>query len=73
MTRHTDNRIRVFIDGTLKNTSGGTYADLVPRYLEIGRYATTNYLNGYAQSIRITKGLARYTATFTPPTAEFDG
>jgi len=31
----------------------------------------TLYLNGYMDDIRITKGYARYTATFTPPTAAF--
>ena len=47
------------------------------RPLRIGRWqyggGTNGYLNGYAQDIRITKGLARYTTTFTPPTAEFNG
>jgi hypothetical protein len=42
--------------------------------LTIGRdnYGSgTRYFPGYIQDLRISKGKARYTSNFTPPTAEF--
>jgi 6-phosphogluconolactonase (cycloisomerase 2 family) len=59
---------RFFVDGTnvgspsdSSNYDSGT--------LVIGsRYNGQNFLNGYIDDLRITKGLARYTSGFTPPT-----
>lgn len=40
--------------------------------LDIGRWSGAGlYFNGYLDEIRITKGLARYTANFTPATEAF--
>ena len=80
VTRHGTN-MRAFINGTqigttlTDSTAWTGYSGSRP--LRIGRWqyggGTNGYLNGYAQDIRITKGLARYNANFTPPTQEFSG
>ena len=45
--------------------------------LEIGAYENSGtyyqYMNGYIQDLRITKGLARYTSAFTPPSSSLEG
>jgi hypothetical protein len=67
------NTLRLFIDGALDGTNAsaanGTSGTTT---LKVGREndATADF-NGYLDEIRITKGVARYTATFTPPTAPF--
>ena len=37
-----------------------------------GSVSGSNYFNGYVDEIRITRGIARYTANFTPPSQAFD-
>jgi len=65
---------KLFLNGT---QSGSTYTDAT-NYLVapimIGEFndgAGAGNFNGYIDDLRITKGVARYTATFTPPTAAF--
>ena len=67
---------KLFVDGTQTGstyTDSNTYLGAVGRPFigASGRNVNTNFVNGYIDDLRITKGVARYTATFTPPTAAF--
>jgi hypothetical protein len=66
---------RLFINGI---QSGSTYSDTndygqtaplgIGTYWSSGAPITINTLNGHISDLRITKGRARYTANFSPPT-----
>jgi len=63
---------RLFVGGNLEATATDSTAFSQTENLSIGvDRSNTSGLNGYLDDIRITKGVARYTATFTPPTATF--
>ena len=56
--------------GTSTTSSSALYSSTLP--FAIGATGTgTSPFNGYIDDFRITKGVARYTANFTPPTAAF--
>ena len=69
---------RLFIDGT---QSGSTYTDSnnygttaplgIGTYWASGAPVTADTLNGYIDDLRITRGVARYTANFTPQTSQW--
>jgi len=66
---------RFFVNGTIVGTSisdaftySGTTESL---FVGIMSDTSSSPLYGYIDDLRITKGVARYTANFTPPTSEF--
>jgi hypothetical protein len=68
---------RAFVDGTQVGTTE-TFTAPVFTVVGVGVGANGNQFNissqsfnGYIDELRITKGIARYTANFTPPTAPF--
>jgi hypothetical protein len=62
---------RLFANGTQVGTLTSA-SNLTATNLVVGGYYSTVYLfDGYIDDFRITKGVARYTANFTPPAAPF--
>jgi len=64
---------RAFINGVqlgsnITDSTSWSFSNNTPY---IGTNALTNFYGGYMDDIRITNGVARYTANFTPPTAAF--
>jgi hypothetical protein len=66
--------VKIYLNGTADATSGGAINDNFNQtsigYVGADRVATSP-MNGYIDDLRVTKGLARYTANFTAPTAAF--
>lgn len=66
--------VRLFQDGVLQSSgsAGGTVTAAPYRFSigRIGEYGSSNFV-GNIDEFRLTKGVARYTANFTPPAAAF--
>lgn len=62
----------VYVNGTAQPVTATISGAISGQNLVVGGYYNTSYLyDGYINDLRITKGLARYTANFTPPTQAF--
>jgi hypothetical protein len=67
---------KLFIDGVsqalTETTAFGTGSmPTIAGTLDFGIYATANFFNGNIAELRITKGVARWTSDFTPPTVPY--
>jgi hypothetical protein len=63
--------VRLFIDGTQLGSFVET-TDLTNNVMNIGYYFSSAYpFDGRISWLRVTKGVARYTSAFTPPTTPF--
>jgi hypothetical protein len=60
---------RAFVNGVQQGTGTRGNAFTISRIGSTSSGAQT--INGYLDEVRITKGIARYTANFTPPAAPF--
>jgi hypothetical protein len=65
--------VKIYVDGTAASSTWSTTQDFSQGFNLIGAAPNggSEYYTGYIDDLRITKGIARYTTTFTPPTAAF--
>ena len=66
--------VYLYINGILKGTNAGdyspqNYSDVI--YIGYDRYYSSDCLYGYLDEFRISKGIARWTSNFTPPTRRY--
>jgi hypothetical protein len=73
LTRDSSSDNRMFVDGTQTGSTVSNSTNLTGTTIAyIGaNYSGSDALNGFIDDLRITKGVARYATTFTPPTAAF--
>jgi hypothetical protein len=67
-------QLKCYVNGIGGTSAAFTFNHTDTATITIGSTATVNLaydFNGYIDDLRITKGVARYTANFTPPTAQF--
>jgi hypothetical protein len=69
------NSLRCFVNGTqvgstITNTGGGA-SSTSAFAIGANNDGPQQYLNGYIDDLRVTKGIARYTTNFTPPAGPF--
>jgi hypothetical protein len=66
----TGGNIKLWLDGVNVATAANS-TNMTGNTPFVGSANGSNYFPGYIQDLRVTKGYARYTSNFTPPTAAF--
>lgn len=59
--------LRLFVNGVASDTTLASSEDI--SIITIGGHHSSEFMNGYIDDVRITQGVARYTANFSPPAA----
>lgn len=63
--------VNMYVEGTKAGADWATAKDFDQTVLNIGGSSDTNSIDGSLDELRITKGVARYTANFVPPNMPF--
>ena len=64
--------VRFFVNGTQTNSATNAYNVTGATFVAgTAAHSITETMTGYIDDLRVTKGYARYTANFTPPTTAF--
>tara|TARA_B100000003_G_scaffold204183_1_gene215760 strand:+ start:5673 stop:9668 length:3996 start_codon:yes stop_codon:yes gene_type:complete len=73
VTRESDNKIRIYLNGTFMAESSGTYTENFSSFdrVYLGRRGG-DYFKGYMSNVRMTSQVL-YTKNFTPPATEITG
>jgi hypothetical protein len=61
--------VRTFLNGNL--VESGSYDFAISGAVQIHSDAEFNFIDGYYDEFRVTKGVARYVSAYTPPTTAF--
>jgi hypothetical protein len=75
--RKSNGYLAIYVDGTetelAQDNNNRATDNSLTRIGSSGPSYFPSYIQGYIQDVRLTNGLARYTANFTPPTAPLEG
>jgi hypothetical protein len=71
------NNVKLYLNGVAEGSLSGARNDIIPpsgqsSAMAIGRHGATQNEGYYIDEFRVSKGVARYTTNFTPPTAKFN-